>query len=33
MYRFFEDPNSQYGVFTYENIDPQCIEFYKEVKL
>lgn len=33
MYRFFEDPKSQYGVFTYENIDPQCIEFYKEVKL
>ena len=33
MYRFFEDPKSQYGVFTYENIDLQCIEFYKEVKL
>lgn len=33
IYRFFEDPKSQYGVFTYENIDPQCIEFYKEVKL
>lgn len=33
MYRFFEDPKSWYGVFTYENIDPQCIEFYKEVKL
>mgnify|MGYP007012491723 CR=1 FL=1 len=24
-YRFFDDPRSQNGIFTYENIDPQCI--------
>ena len=33
MYRFFEEPKSQYGIFTYENIDPQCISIYKEIRL
>lgn len=33
MYRFFEDSKSQYGIFTYENIDPQCISIYKEIRL
>lgn len=33
MYRFFEDPKAQNAVFTYENIDPQCISIYKELKV
>lgn len=33
MYRFFEDPKEQNAVFTYENIDPQCISIYKELKV
>ena len=33
MYRFFEDPKAQNTVFTYENIDPQCISIYKELKV
>lgn len=33
MYRFFEDPKAQHAVFTYENIDPQCISVYKELKV
>ena len=33
MYRFFDDPKSQYGVFTYENIDPLCITLFKQINL
>ena len=33
MYRFFDDPKSQGGVFTYENIDPLCISEYKIISL
>lgn len=33
QYKFFEDPKAQFAVFTYENIDPQCIEIYKEIRL
>ena len=31
MYRFFDDPKSNYGVFTYENIDPSCVTIYDKV--
>ena len=33
MYRFFDDPKSQSGVFTYENIDPLCLSEYKTISL
>lgn len=32
MYRFFDDPRSP-GIFTYENIDPQCISIEGEVRV
>lgn len=28
MYRLFDDPRTNYGVFTYENIDPVCLSLY-----
>ena len=31
-YRFFDDPKSS-GVFTYENIDPICLSFYKRIQI
>ena len=31
MYRFFDDPKSQGGIFTYENIDPLCLSIYKTI--
>ena len=31
-YRFFDDPNSLGGIFTYENIDPLCLNIQKEIK-
>ena len=31
-YRFFDDPKSS-GVFTYENIDPVCLSFYKRIQI
>lgn len=33
MYRFFDDPKGQNSVFTYENIDPKCLTFDKEIKI
>lgn len=32
-YRFFDDPRSHDGIFTYENIDPQCLSLQKEFHL
>lgn len=32
QYRFFDDPKSG-GVFTYENIDPICLSFYKRIQI
>lgn len=31
-YRFFDDPKSS-GIFTYENIDPVCLSFYKRIQI
>ena len=33
MYRFFDDPKGQNSVFTYENIDPACINVDKIINL
>lgn len=32
-YRFFNDPRSINGIFTYENIDPLCLTYHSSVRL
>lgn len=32
-YRFFDDPRTVNGIFTYENIDPLCISIIDEKEI